>query len=106
MDSKVVVDIGRTIKLPVSLGINVAGDAFTSQIRERADGTSTVIATWDVTFVTDGSDGELMLTLDDSVTTAITKSKGYMDIKRVTNGEPVSVFAEPLLVVFQKTVTQ
>lgn len=99
------VDKGRTVKVPVGLGIDVSDDAFTSEIREKPNRTSDVIAEWTVTFLTDGTDGELILTLDDSITSAITKTKGYMDIKRVTNGEPISVFSEPLEVIFRETVT-
>lgn len=96
---------GRTAVIQVDLGFDVSSDTITSEIRVDKDSTSTLIATWVVAFLTDGVDGKLVLTLDDSVTTAITHHKGYMDIKRVTGGEPVSVFDEPLDVVFKKVVT-
>lgn len=105
METQIFIDKGRTVQLPVGLGIDVSADSFTSEIRAKEDRSSTLIATWDVTFLTDGSDGELILTLDDSVTSTITKSRGYMDIKRITNGEPISVFSEPLEVIFRETVT-
>ncbi len=102
---QVVVDKGRTVILPVSLGFDVSQDTITSEIRVSKSSTSTLIATWVVSFTTNGTDGELILTLDDSVTTSITQSVGYMDLKRVAGGEPLSIFNEPLEVVFNNVVT-
>ena len=65
-----------------------------------------LIATWDVAFVTDGTDGEISLTLDDLITGAIFYDKGYMDLKRMTGGEPIPVFDRPLEVLFRGTVTE
>jgi hypothetical protein len=96
---------GRTEVVPVSLGYDVSGDTITSEIRVGQSSSSDLIATWVVSFATDGTDGELILTLDDSVTSAIEESQGFMDIKRVTGGEPVNVFDEPLTVLFVGTVT-
>lgn len=95
----------RTAIVPVSLGFDVSSDAITSQIRVGKDFESDLIAEWDVTFLTDGVDGELILTLDDSVTVMITNDIGYMDLKRVTGGEPVNVFDKPLEVLFKNSVT-
>ncbi len=39
-----------------------------------------------------GADGEVILTLDNDVTAAISNSVGYMDLKRVAGGEPLSIF--------------
>lgn len=102
---QVIVHRGRTVVVPVSLGFDVSADTFTSEIREEKDRESDLIATWDISFLTDGTDGEIVLTLDDAVTAPITKGTGWMDIKRVTGGEPVSVFDEPLEVLFKDTVT-
>jgi hypothetical protein len=101
----VVIYKGRTTKLPVSLDFDVSADTITSQIRTEAKPTSELIATWTVEFLTDGTDGKLILTLDNSITALITKHAGYMDLKRVTNGEPVAVFADPIDVLFKETVT-
>lgn len=92
----------RTNIVPCSLGFNVSGDTFESQIRAEPNPESELIAEWEVTFKegSDGSDGELILTLDDSITSEITQSIGYMDLKRITGGEPLAVFGEPLQVVF------
>jgi len=102
---QVTVHKGRTVILPVSLGMDVSQDIITSQIREDKRRTSQLIATWSVSFDTDGTDGELILTLDNTVTAAITNVIGYMDLKRVTDGEPVNIFDDPLEVVFKDTVT-
>lgn len=102
---QVVVHRGRTVTLPVSLGIDVSSDEFESQIREEADFESDLIAEWTISFLTDGTDGELILVLDDSITSAIEKTVGYMDLKRITGGEPVPVFDAPLEVIFKNSVT-
>lgn len=101
----IIVHKGRTTTLEVGLGFDVSEDEFTSQIRVDKDRTSELIATWTVTFLTDGTDGELILTLDNLITGVIAKAKGYMDIKRITGGEPVNVFDKPLEVIFVDTVT-
>lgn len=96
---------GRTNVLRISLGYDVSTDTITSEIRVEKDFGSTLIATWSVAFETDGVDGELILTLDNSVTALIDKTTGYMDLKRVTGGEPVPVFDDPIEVLFKETVT-
>lgn len=101
----ITVYLDRTNVITLELGEDVSADIFTSEIREEPNSISTLIATWDVTFTTDGTDGSLTLTLDNSVTSAITATGGYMDVKRVTGGEPVTVLSEPLEVVFEETVT-
>lgn len=98
----------RTNVVVVDLGFDVSSDVFTSEIRREMDWESDLLATWLVAFETDGSDGRLILTLDDVETGAITVSNGYMDLKRCIggiDGEPVSVFAEPIQVAFKGTVT-
>lgn len=96
---------GRTVIVPVSLGFDISQEQFTSEIRVDKNSTSNLIASWDVSFATDGLDGELILTLDDSVTSGIENSIGYMDLKRVSGGEPFHVFDEPLEVLFVDTIT-
>lgn len=97
---------GRTVIVPVSLGFDVSGETFTSDIRVAPNLTSTLIASWNVSFETDGTDGELILLLDDEVTTEITQSVGYMDIKRLSGGEPLPVFNKPLEVSFLNAITE
>lgn len=103
--SPIVVYKGRTTQVLVELGFDVSSDTFTSQIRAEDDASSALIATWVVSFLTDGTDGKLLLTIDDSISSLITRSKGFMDIKRVTSGNPVPVFDRPLPVIIQNTVT-
>jgi len=103
--STVIVHKGRTNVVTVDLGIDVSADTLTSEIRTQPDQASTLIATWVVTKATTGADGKLILTLDNTVTSQITVSSGYMDLKRITNGEPVPVFDKPIEVTFQGTVT-
>jgi hypothetical protein len=101
----IVVYKNRTNVISVSLGSDVSGDTFESEIREKALVGSPLIATWDVAFLTDGADGELVLTLDDSAVVDVTVKQGYMDIKRTSGGEPYEVFA-PIKVLFKETVTE
>lgn len=99
---------GRKNKVLVGLNRNVSDSTFSSEIRVDKDPESELLATWDVNFVTDGNDGELVLTLPTSATEEITKSGGFMDMKEVVSGdtaEPLSVFGEPLEVIFKNVVT-
>lgn len=95
----------RTVILPVSLGFDVSEETITSEIRVAQSPTSDLIATWTVTNKTDGTDGEIILTLDDEITSEIVQTIGYMDLKRMSGGEPLSIFSEPLQVVFLDPVT-
>lgn len=105
MTNPVVVHKGRTNIISVNLGIDVTGDTFSSEIRSEPDVDSQLLATWVVT-VEDASTGELKLVLDDLFSGQVTVSSGYMDIKRVTGGEPVAVFDEPLEVSFRGVTTE
>lgn len=104
--SPIVVYKGRTTEVIVNLGFDVSGDTFSSQIRAADEVTSTLIATWSISFVNDGTDGLLLLKLDDAISSTITRTKGFMDIKRITSGEPIPVFDKPLPVIIQSTVTE
>jgi hypothetical protein len=96
---------GRTVKLPVQLPYDVSQDTITSQIRKSKSRASLLIATWQVSFRSDGRDGKLDFILDDSVTSLITAQYGYMDILRVSGGEPYSVLDDPIMVEFKSVVT-
>ena len=104
MTNPVVVHKGRTNIITVNLGIDVTGDTFTSEIRTEPEVDSTLIAAWDVT-IEDATNGVLKLEMDDLVSGQVTVSSGYMDIKRVTGGEPVPVFDEVLEVAFRGVTT-
>lgn len=105
MTKPVIVHKGRTNILSVGLGYDISADEFASEIREEKDQEADLIATWVITFLTDGTDGELIFTLDDEDTDSDTKSVGWMDLKRITAGEPINVWDEPLEVLFKDTIT-
>lgn len=105
MRRELVVQKNRTNIVTASLGVDVSEDTLTSEIRTHENSTSQLIASWEISFLTDGTDGEIVLTLDNSVVDDIVHKTGYMDIKRTTNGEPLSVFDSPLFVVFRETIT-
>lgn len=106
MESQVVVHRGRTVVISVGLGYDVSGDIITSQIREAVDVSSPLIAEWDVEFLGDGTDGELVLTLTDVATAAITRTNGYMDFKRVSGSGSINVIDDAIPVVIKGVVTQ
>lgn len=105
MYTPIVVYRGRVTKVVVSLGINVSSDTITAQIRSEAKSTSQLIAAWHVSFLTDGTDGKLVLSLDDSENELGSRTTGFMDLKRVSSGEPIPVFDRPIPVVITETVT-
>lgn len=104
MSNAVIVHIGRTNTISVDLGIDITGDTITSEIRTEPRSDSVLIMTWTVTNRVD-ADGTFDLTVDDTITGQIAVAGGYMDIKRVTGGEPIPVFDKPLEVEFRGTVT-
>ncbi len=106
MSNEVIVHKNRTNVVLVNLGIDVSADTITSEIRSEPQVEAPLIATWNVDFVTDGTDGELVLTLDDATTADITANSGYMDLQRVSGGEPIPVFDTPLEVTFRGSVTE
>lgn len=106
MSNEIVVHKGRTNVISVSLGIDVSADTITSEVRSEPDVDSPLLMTWTVTFLTDGSDGELVLSVDNAITSEIASTSGYMDLKRVIGTEPFSVFDRPVEVVFRGTVTE
>lgn len=88
----------RTTVVQFDLNQDITGDTIVAEIRADRASTSTLIATWTVA-ITDASLGTGTLTLDNS-SAAITDTVGWMDMLRVTGGEPISLFDEPLRVVF------
>lgn len=91
-----------TVQLPsgVGAGYVTAGDTFTAQIRATRVPTSTLIATCTVSTASLSASDQLLLTLDNSVTAAITADRGWVDVIRTSGGEPYRVFDEPVQVVF------
>lgn len=105
MGEPLVLHKGRTNILPVSLGVDVSQDTITSEIRTEIDPTSDLIATWQVEFLTDGSDGECVFTIDDSNFTNVTNRYGWMDVKRVSDGEPLPGWLRAVPVYIEGVVT-
>jgi hypothetical protein len=100
----IVIHRGRTERVAVKLSYSVSSDVITSQIRIAMNPTSTFIANFVVSVSSDGR--TIYLDLDDFETQNITQSGGYMDIKRVTGGEPVNVLQHPIPVIFVDSVTE
>lgn len=98
---KVIVYKNRTNEISVLLNFDITGNTITSQIKTES---GVLIATWTVS-VLDASEGSILLTLDNSITSTITQKVGYMDLKRVAGGEPYAVFERPLEVEFRDTIT-
>lgn len=85
--------------------MDVSTDILTSEIRVEKDPESDLIATWVITHVTDGTDGEILLTIDHTELTDITAVSGWMDVKRVAGSQPLPLFDEAVQVIFRDTVT-
>lgn len=102
----VVIHRDRKNYLTVDLGMDVSLDVLTSEIRVEEDVNSDLLATWDVAFATDGTDGQLVLTLEASAIANVTHTNAWMDIKRTTGGEPLSAFLQAVPVVFKGVVTK
>jgi hypothetical protein len=106
MANEVIVYKGRDNITRVWLGIDVSDSTFTSEIRSEPDVESPLLATWDVDFETDGTDGKLVLTLDALTTSQISATAGFMDIKRDDGVLILPVFDKALEVTFRGTVTE
>lgn len=104
MSNEVIVFKGRTNTIPCYLGFDITGDTISSEIRSDPTSDSDLIATWEVT-VEDAATGQLSLKLDNSALSSVTAKTGYMDLKRVSGGEPLPVFDKTLKVEFRDTVT-
>jgi hypothetical protein len=104
--TQVEVHRNRTTVHLVTLGYNVAGIDFRSEIRAGRNPTSRLIATWSIEIVGDGSSGTLRFSLDNGITKEITDNVGFMDIVREEGGEPYSVLDTPLTVCFLDFPTQ
>lgn len=103
---KVVVHKARTNTVIVDLGMDVSADTFTSQVRSQPDHESTLLMTWTIAWETDGTDGRMVLTVDNVITEQIIVNSGYMDLKRMTSaGEPIPVWDRPLEVEFRGVAT-
>jgi hypothetical protein len=105
MSKELIIYKDRTNLVPLNLGIDVSSDVITSQIRVEPNQTSMLLAEWDVSFDTDGTNGKIILRIEPEQLSGITRKYGYMDLKRVSAGHALSVFREPLKVAFKEVVT-
>ena len=103
---EVIVTKGRQTNLEVNFAYDLTGATFSSQIREAPSSSSPLIAEWDVSLLTDGTDGKLMLSLPPEDTADIVQTIGYMDIKKVVGSVPYKAFEGYLMVVFEESVTE
>lgn len=101
--AKIVVHKGRVNVKSLKLNTDTTGETIKSEIRERDNIASPLIATWTVTAV-DASAGEYNLFLDDS-DSLIEHATGFMDVIRISGGQPIPAFDEPLAVEFRGSVT-
>lgn len=104
MSTEVIVHKDRTNTLEISLGFDITGETITSHIRSEPDTEAPLIMEWVVT-VTDATAGELLLTVDNVDTADIKANSGFMDLKRVSGGEPLAIFDQPIEVRFVGSVT-
>lgn len=102
--NEIIIHKGRVNRIQIAMGIDVSLDTLTSEIRTQPTVDATLIVAFGVSFLTDGTDGLLVLTLDDT-DRAIEPAAGWMDLKRIVGTEAVPVFDEPLEVEFRSTVT-
>jgi hypothetical protein len=85
--------------------MDISNDTFSCEIRRGRSVDSPLLASVDVSFLTDGTDGELVLKLTETQATAISERTGYMDVKRDSGGLQLSTFLDPIPVVVQGVVT-
>lgn len=88
----------------MSFSYDLGDDIFTSEIRTGPTHEYPLIEEWDVS-KKEGSNNTLILSLDDSKTSGITHVAGWMDVKRVSFGEPLPVLRDPIQVVFIEQIT-
>jgi hypothetical protein len=105
MSTEVIVHKDRTNSLEISLGFDITGETITSQIRSEPDTEAPLIMEWSVSVV-DATSGELLLTVDNVDTADIKANSGFMDLKRVSGGEPLAIFDHPIEVRFVGSVTE
>lgn len=96
---KVEVERGKTVVVGISIGFNVSLFEFLCEMRESEDPASAIITTWDMSFETDGKDGELLASLDDSITSVLVLGAAWLHLYRVSGSTHLPVFGEPVEVI-------
>lgn len=105
MSNEVIVHKGRLTTIRVNVGYDVSEYTLTSEIRTEPNVEAPLIATWTVAYESDGTDGKLLLTIDDTAGNILANS-GWMDIKQDDGMYATPIFDEPLAVVFRGSVTE
>jgi len=99
----------RTNTIRFRLGADYSADTLSSDIRVSKDDESELIVSWTIIPepATDPEDGIYLFSIDDALLPSDIVDKGWMDIKRVSGGEPVpGPFDKPLQVKFVEVVTE
>lgn len=103
--AKTVVQRGRYQIKRVALNRDISGFSasdFISQIRATDSHTSELLMEWGVSFDDGtGANGILRLVADDTITGAVTRDSGFMDVLRVDGGQKTSEFNEAMFVEFR-----
>lgn len=105
MYEPIIVHKNRNVTVGLNLGEDVSGNTFEGVIRASKDSDSTVLATWAIGFLTDGTDGEIVLTLEPEDTADIPYTIGWTDLKRIAGSESLPVFRSAVQVVFEESLT-
>lgn len=95
----------RSITFEFALAHQIGDDIYTSEIRRGQSVNTPLIATWNVSVKPGGMNKTLIFSMDDSVTSLITVNYGWMDLKRVSNGEPLPVLNYSIPVLFKDVIT-
>lgn len=104
MSGPLVLHKNRVNIITVNVGMDITGDTLTSQIREFESPDSELLVDWDLV-VDDAANGLITLTAD-LVSNPVTKTRGFMDIKRVSGSAALPMFNGTLVVEFRGTVTE
>lgn len=98
---------GRSKTIEYVAQRDLSGSSFASHIRSQRHPESPLLAEWDISFATDGTDGRLLLHLTAAETAEIEAPDGYMDIKALNSGLPddIEQLTGILHVVFDWPVT-
>lgn len=95
----------RSITFEFTLGHQIGTDVYTSEIRVGQSVNTPLIATWNVSVKPGGLNRTLIFSMDNSVTAPIVQSHGWMDLKRVSGGEPLPVLDYAIPVLFKDAIT-
>lgn len=92
-------------EITVNVGFDLGTNTVKSQIRTKPTRDGVLVADW-VVDVVDAAEGELKLSMTETVSGGITVEKGYMDLVRLVGTEPWPVFDAPLEVSIRDVVTE